>query len=84
MIQVNFKFEVRIMPLLAIEIERNINGEMQKDGLFDHSIDAIIEIEYRGSGLVSLHLPLHLPLDYINRSIQIIFNEFKERNLLPD
>ena len=82
MIRVSFKFEVRIMPLLASEIEKSIN---RKIPTMDHidSIDAVIEIEYRGHGSVWFDIPVIIPVEFNNQVIQIVFMEFRQRQLIP-
>ena len=84
MIQVSFTFEVRILPMLAVEIEKSINGLLMNHNHIDHSIDALINIEYRGRGSVWFDIPVILPIDLINHIIHVVFSEFKQRQLIPD
>ncbi len=83
MIHVSFKFEVRILPMLAVEIEKSINGCLMNNQQSDHSLDAIISIEYRGHGSVWFDIPLILPLELIHHIINIVFAEFRNRQLMP-
>ena len=83
MIQVSFKFEVRILPMLAVEIEKSINNCLLNNHQLDHSFDVLIGIEYRGRGSVWFDLPLVLPVEMINHIIGIVFSEFRQRQLIP-
>ncbi len=83
MIQVSFKFEVKILPTLAVEIEKNINGCLLNNQHIDHSLNATIEIEYRSRGSVWFDIPLILPVEFINHIIQTVFAEFRQRQLIP-
>ena len=85
MIQVSFTFEVRILPMLAVEIEKekSINGHLMNHNHIDHSIDALISIEYRGRGSVWFDIPVILPIELINHIIHVVFSEFQQRQLIP-
>ena len=83
MIQVSFKFEVRILPMLAVEIEKSINNHLLSHDHIDHSIDALISVEYRGRGTVWFDIPIILPVEFVNQIIHVVFAEFRHRQLIP-